>query len=299
MVEHIRKLHVCYLSVLHHTALVCHANTVKLALQGPRTQISLGATATSSGRVSTPHNNGRVEEKRKSLDEMMNFSSRQSFSSSSHPDLARLASISYRSLGGIRFILTGFGEFNGVKHNPTEQLMKTLPEYLKTTKNVIRAPKFKKMTAIGTRRTVWVHFGVDSGATGYKLECRAFNEADFRVPDQRGWQPKKEKIDELAPKVYYTTLPLPEICAQLRDEGFPVDISYDAGRFVCNWIYFLSLEYTKIGQNGVALFVHVPPFSNDCTPKQQLQFTTRLLEVLSIRCQTPFTCGIWGPNTQS
>lgn len=39
-----------------------------------------------------------------------------------------------------------------------------------------------------------LHFGVDGGADHFKIEACSYNEADFRVPDQRNYQPTKLAI---------------------------------------------------------------------------------------------------------
>lgn len=41
-----------------------------------------------------------------------------------------------------------------------------------------------------------LHLGVDARARGFKLEQLAVNDATFRVPDQRGWQPTGQLIDD-------------------------------------------------------------------------------------------------------
>ena len=38
--------------------------------------------------------------------------------------------------------------------------------------------------------------GVDVTGDHFKLEQQAINEASFRVPDQAGWQPHKQRIDD-------------------------------------------------------------------------------------------------------
>jgi hypothetical protein len=40
------------------------------------------------------------------------------------------------------------------------------------------------------KKIVWVHFGVNSGATNFAVEWRALNEATFRCADELGWQPQ-------------------------------------------------------------------------------------------------------------
>lgn len=59
-------------------------------------------------------------------------------------------------------------------------------------------------------------------------------------------------------------------------KGYDVDISYNAGRFVCNYVYYHSLRFAeKKGQKS--LFVHVPLFSV-IDEDTQLQFVASLFE---------------------
>jgi hypothetical protein len=44
------------------------------------------------------------------------------------------------------------------------------------------------------KKIVWVHFGVNSGATNFAVEWRAVNEATFRCADELGWQPQHAPI---------------------------------------------------------------------------------------------------------
>uniref|UniRef100_A0A2P2LRU0 Pyrrolidone-carboxylate peptidase n=1 Tax=Rhizophora mucronata TaxID=61149 RepID=A0A2P2LRU0_RHIMU len=79
-------------------------------------------------------------------------------------------------------------------------------------------------------------------------------------------------------QVRETALPVEEITKALVKKGYDVMTSGDAGRFVCNYVYYHSLWFAE--QNGIkSLFVHVPLFLaiNEDT---QMQFAASLLEVL-------------------
>lgn len=79
-----------------------------------------------------------------------------------------------------------------------------------------------------------------------------------------------------------TTLPVHEIVSGLSKEGYDVVESYDAGRFVCNYVYYHSLRHSHM--NGVkSLFVHVPLFSV-INQEHQLQFMASLLKALTACC---------------
>lgn len=80
-----------------------------------------------------------------------------------------------------------------------------------------------------------------------------------------------------------TTVPVEEITKALEKKGFEVITSDDAGRFVCNYVYYHSLRFAE--QNKTySLFVHVPLFVA-VDEETQMRFTASLLEVLASVCK--------------
>jgi pyroglutamyl-peptidase len=129
--------------------------------------------------------------------------------------------------------------------------------------------------------TIFIHFGVHGRATAINLEMCAWNEASFRVADERGWTPMHEKIVESrdAKLPLWTSVDVPYTIEKLLIRGHKVIPSTDAGRFVCNWIFYNSLHLCSSATEH-ALFVHVPPF--DVMDKStQLACIHDLLEVLT------------------
>ena len=128
--------------------------------------------------------------------------------------------------------------------------------------------------------SIQVHLGVHSTLRSFHLERCAYNEADFRIPDVAGRQLKKEVIcveDGGLEECVTTLLPLDAIAAKLAELGHPAEVSEDAGRFLCNYIYFHSLKLStavngnKHGGrvNTTSIFVHVPPFTTIAQPEQE------------------------------
>ena len=79
-----------------------------------------------------------------------------------------------------------------------------------------------------------------------------------------------------------TSLPVVEITKALAQKEYDVILSDDAGRFVCNYVYYHSLRFAE--QKGIkSLFVHVPLFST-INEETQMQFASSLLEVLASIC---------------
>lgn len=131
-------------------------------------------------------------------------------------------------------------------------------------------------------RVFWVHLGVNSGASRFAIERRAVNEATFRCPDEAGWQPQKEMIAKEDGSLSFsrvTSVPVEWIAEALRRMGFDVAVSDDAGRFVCNYLYYQSLRHAA-ATGAACLFVHVPSFAS-VDEGTQLRFVGALLQVLA------------------
>ncbi|KAF8401253.1 hypothetical protein HHK36_012185 [Tetracentron sinense] len=116
--------------------------------------------------------------------------------------------------------MTGFKKFHGVAENPTETIVGNLKEFMKkkglpkglilgscsileTAGQGALAPLYHilQSAVIGqdskssnSGRVIWLHFGVNSGATRFAIERQAVNEATFRCPDELEWKPQKVPI---------------------------------------------------------------------------------------------------------
>ncbi len=202
-------------------------------------------------------------------------------------------------------VVTGFGPFQHVRKNPTQTIVRDVIQKTKegnvlveggqvVTCAVLDVDANNATTCVeelvqraiqcvkGTNYVpVMVHFGVDTTREHIHVEKRAYNEADFRCPDNRGWQPIRQAIDDAFGDLHQyisTTLPVEQLVQTCRKKGYQVHASEDAGRFVCNWTYFQSLRQTQ--DVGYAVFVHVPP-EHSC-PIQVLQnFAWDFLDAIS------------------
>lgn len=201
--------------------------------------------------------------------------------------------------------VTGFKKFHGVAENPTETIVGNLRQFLEKkglpkglvlgSCNVLETagqgaldPLYQILESAvaaessNSNRILWLHFGVNSGASRFAIEHQAVNEATFRCPDQLGWKPQKALIvpaDGSISRTRETSLPVDKITKALVKMGYDVMTSHDAGRFVCNYVYYHSLRFAD--EHGIkSLFVHVPLFLT-IEEETQMQFAVSLLEVLA------------------
>lgn len=205
--------------------------------------------------------------------------------------------------------VTGFKKFQGVAENPTEVIVNNLKDYVErrglpagvtlgsctvldaagdgalpqlyqTMESVV-----SKTDTVSNANVVWLHLGVNSGAVRFAIEQQAANEATFRCPDELGWQPLQVPIvleDGGVSRTRKTCLPVDAIFKSLKKGAYDVMVSGDAGRFVCNYVYYHSLRFAEQKGNK-SLFVHVPLFSR-IDQETQMQFTASLLEAIASAC---------------
>jgi pyroglutamyl-peptidase len=226
----------------------------------------------------------------------------------------------------ISFILTGFGPFGKISLNPTTEIIKGLTEkkdngdvrlsnvlklkivhtsaesvrneveeivsYLHDVKNkgkMIDDSQPSSASKPRGRHIVLIHFGVNhmkGRKAQFQLEQNAYNEANFRIPDEDGYQPKKSPINEMydVSLKLCTDLNVKRIKTSMENDDASkglIGLSGDAGRFVCNFLYWTSLcriqeEFvTKVvedkndGFKVHVLFVHVPSFEQIPHEKQE------------------------------
>lgn len=84
-------------------------------------------------------------------------------------------------------------------------------------------------------------------------------------------RPKDETLEQNAPAAYFTMLPIRKILNKLRQKGIPAEISYTAGAFGCNQIFFQTMHKVRSEKLDIcAGFIHVP-----CLPSQAAKLQKR------------------------
>ena len=124
---------------------------------------------------------------------------------------------------------------------------------------------------------VVLHLGVNCSGTQFQLEQCAYNEANFSIPDEKGFQPRNEKVIDFCDPTLTTSLNVDKIQMDLGLDSFVV--STDPGRFVCNYTYYCSLSKFQECNDIYTLFLHVPPFSV-VPEEEQFQLVLHLMDTI-------------------
>lgn len=116
-----------------------------------------------------------------------------------------------------------------------------------------------------------IHLGVMGERGGLRLETRA-RRGPYTKPDNRGLLPPQS----LAPGVIEeraSSADIPALLDFLEGEGVPARPSDDAGLYLCEFTYYLSLSLEAATR---ILFLHVPRFGEPFEPAELTDIVRRL-----------------------
>ena len=169
-----------------------------------------------------------------------------------------------------RVLVTGFGPFPGFAENPSSWLVETLAEQERTSGIALDArilPTVWEDVALIPRlyRSLqphaMIHFGVSARAKVFHVEASAHNRVARRA-DARGAMPNAPTIRERGPSRFDTPFPAADLTAHLRRNGIAARTSRSAGAYLCNFLYYHSLEWAHRQRTApLVVFVHIPPWT--------------------------------------
>jgi pyroglutamyl-peptidase len=181
-----------------------------------------------------------------------------------------------------RVLITGFGPFPGFAENPSSWLVETLAARERASGVALDArvlPTLWEDVALipGLYRSLqphtMIHFGVSEGAKAFHIEASAHNRVTRRA-DAAGAMPKARAIRERGPARFDTPFPAAGLAAHLRRSGIAARTSRSAGAYLCNFLYYHSLEWALQQRTApLVVFVHIPPW----TKKRGVQSREALL----------------------
>ncbi len=170
----------------------------------------------------------------------------------------------------MKALISGFEPFGGETVNPAWQAIERLPEIIDDCQVI----KLEVPTAFDQSIEILMEtieseepdfvicVGQAGGRCNITPEVVAINKDDARIADNAGNQPSDRKIKADGENAYFSTLPNKAIIKALHDAEIPAQLSYTAGTFVCNHLFYgLMYAIDKHHPQMRGGFVHVP-FSN-------------------------------------
>ncbi len=176
-----------------------------------------------------------------------------------------------------RILITAFEPFGGAAVNTSAEILRLLPDIIVgcPVQKALLPVVFGKAADQALQYPADIIFllGEAGGRTMVTPELRARNLRDARIPDNAGNQPRQQKILNDGPETYETPLPVEKISRLMRQEGYPIEPSPDAGAFVCNDTFYLAGMRSRVPVS----FIHVP-----ARPEQAEEFARTVERVIEL-----------------
>ena len=171
-------------------------------------------------------------------------------------------------------LVTAFGPFNGRKENASSLALRELKKAFPSIRSrilpvdAVIAPARLKQAIRLIRPDALIMLGEAGGSKKIRLETTAWNELDFRIPDIAGRQFARRPVLTGSAGSRGSTLPLAEIHALLDENGHEISYSDDPGRYLCNQLFYVALDYLEKQTISIpAGFIHLPLEQDYPTPR--------------------------------
>ena len=167
----------------------------------------------------------------------------------------------------MKVLVTGFEPFGGETVNPAYLAVCLLPDEIegaqiikKEIPTAFYESRQKLKTVIQELKPDMVLcIGQAGGRADITMEKVAINLIEAGIADNNGIQPMDEAIDSKGPVAYFSNLPLKAMVEEIRKSGIPASISYTAGTYVCNYLFYCLLhEIARTNPQMSGGFIHVP-----------------------------------------
>lgn len=165
----------------------------------------------------------------------------------------------------MRIVVTGFEPFGGREENASWEAVKTLSgveKILLPVSFVRAADRVRALAASGPDAVICV--GEAGGRAAVSVERVAVNLMDARIPDSDGAQPRDTAVRPGGPAAWFSTLPTRDILDAVTGAGIPAEMSYTAGTYVCNAVFYALMDAAAQERSVKAAgFIHVPALLMD------------------------------------
>ncbi len=183
----------------------------------------------------------------------------------------------------MKVLVTGFSPFGGESINPSFEALKLAKDRIngvEVIKREIPTVFNRSLELIESlieeiKPDIVICFGQSGGESKIRLEKVAINLDEARIADNEGNKPTDRKIKEDGDTAYFSNLPIKNALKNLNKKNIPSRISYSAGTFVCNHIFYGLMYLIDKKYEGLkGGFVHLPYLPEQVLNKSNTPFMT-------------------------
>ena len=169
----------------------------------------------------------------------------------------------------MRVLLAGFGPFPGAPLNPSTAVAQALarrrrPALADLDRSVhVFATSYAAVDRdlpplFAKKLDIVLIFGLAARRRQICIEIRARNALSVLFPDASGRRSPTGVIEAGGPDALFGRAPFHRLMNATRASKVPVRLSRDAGRYLCNYIYWCALQQRASHGEPLVQFVHIP-----------------------------------------
>lgn len=185
----------------------------------------------------------------------------------------------------MKILMTGFKPFNNEKLNPAEEILKLYHndeyEIDKLKLDVLYDTDAKLVKSmLKNNYDLVILLGQAGGRAKIALEYFALNMKDCNIPDNNNVYYYHTPINPKGKICYKTNINLEKVINDIKSDD--IMISYHAGCFICNDLFYNSLEYIYENDlNTKCVFIHFPFIKEQIENKPNMPYM-ELNDILSL-----------------
>jgi pyroglutamyl-peptidase len=196
-----------------------------------------------------------------------------------------------------KLLLTAFEPFGGEKMNSSLLTLISLPDAIGDFRIIKMevplmfgfAAKSVIDSALKFEPDVILCLGQAEGRKEVTPEKIGINLKNARIPDNAGLEPVNEEIVPGGPDGIFTKLPVWDMAQAMRDAGIPSSVSYSAGTFVCNDLFYSLLERFTETDTQVG-FIHLPLTPDQAASRPEPQPFSLTVEQMAAAVEEAIKC---------
>lgn len=160
-----------------------------------------------------------------------------------------------------RVLVTGFGEWGAHTHNPTRDVIEALAAdgmeaHVLPVSFTGSVEEFDHLYD-RIKPEIVLCLGLAAATKGIRIETQAHNKLNVKLTDADGNHPAGV-IDSSGTEKMIVTLPVHDLAQRLKNKNFPVEMSKDAGGFVCeNILYHALRRASATDPQPMTGFIHI------------------------------------------
>ena len=167
----------------------------------------------------------------------------------------------------MNILLTGFEPFDGEATNPSWEAVRGFNAQLISGHRIhcLQLPtEFGKASAMLTEQLHTLQPGLcfcvgqAGGRALISLEKVAINFRHARISDNAGVRPEHQAIALNSPTAYFANFDFGAALMRLHDAEIPAEMSFSAGAFVCNEVFYALCQAQSSQPQLLGTFVHIP-----------------------------------------